>query len=181
MSNPFLGEIRMFAGGFAPSQWAFCNGQTMNINQNQALFALIGVTYGGDGVQTFLLPNLQGRLPIGQGQGVGLTNRVLGTPDGVESVTLQTANLPTHNHTFAASTVAAAINVIGPTVLPGTITTPPAGHFYVQNTGAKAPTFGMLNAQSVGGAGNGLPHGNMMPSLCISFIISLAGIFPSRN
>ena len=181
MTSPYLGEIRMFAGGFAPSHWAFCNGQTMSISQNQALFSVIGTTYGGDGISTFLLPNLQGRLAIGQGQGVGLTNRVLGVPGGTETVTLLTTNLPSHNHPLAASTVAANVNDIGNTVLPGKVTTPATGHFYVHNTGAPSPVMGTLKPLSVAGAGQGTAHDNQMPSLCVSFIISLNGIFPSRN
>jgi microcystin-dependent protein len=180
MAEPFVGEIRMFGGDYPPLNWAFCNGQTLSISANQALFTLIGTTYGGDGVRTFALPNLQGRLPIGQGQGPGLTNRLIGTPDGQEQVLLATSNLPSHNHTLSASTVAANGTTISTSVLPGKVTTPADGHFYTQNTGSPAPTFGSLNLRTVAANGGGLPHSNLMPSLCVSFIIALSGLFPSR-
>jgi microcystin-dependent protein len=180
MSDFFLGEIRMFGGNYAPSQWAFCNGQTMNISQYQALFALIGTTFGGNGVQTFALPNLQGRLAVGQGQGLGLTNRLLGQSGGEENVTLLTTNLPQHIHTLNASTVNVSTSVISNTVLPGTFTA--GNNFYTKNDGSTpAPIPKNLVAGSTTMTGSGQPHSNLMPTLCVSFIIALYGIFPSRN
>lgn len=177
MSDNFIGEIRLFAGNFAPANWALCNGQTLSIQQNTALFSLIGTTYGGDGVTNFNLPNLQGRVPVGEGQGPGLSNRIIGMAAGVEQVTLATANLPLHTHTLSASSAAATAFKVDNS-LPGTVS---ASHFYVNNTGTPAPTFGNLNPQSVSPAGANLPHSNLMPTLCLSFIIALSGIYPSRS
>ena len=103
MTQPYVGEIRMFGGNFAPSNWAFCNGQTLAISQYQVLFTLIGTTYGGNGTTTFNLPNLQGQLAVGMGQGGGLSNYALGQMGGVESVTLTTSTMPSHNHLLDAS------------------------------------------------------------------------------
>ena len=177
MSDPFVGEIRMFGGNFAPKGWAFCNGQTLAINQNQALFSLIGTYYGGDGVSNFQLPNLQSSLPMGQGNGNGLTPRVVGETGGEANVTLTTPSLPNHTHTFSASGSPASTTTIANN-LPATLAN---GTFYTHNSGSPAPTFGNLQQQSVVLAGSGQPHGNLMPSLCVTFIIALQGIFPSRN
>jgi microcystin-dependent protein len=180
MSNQYLGEIRMFGGNFAIKNWALCNGQTMSIQQNAALFSLLGTTFGGNGSTTFLLPDLQCRLPVGQGTGPGLTTRVIGENAGTENVTLTLQNLPMHNHMFNATTGNATFQNISNTELPGKIVTPATGHFYTINTGTPAPTMGSLNSQSIGFSGNGQPHPNLMPSLCVSFIIALLGIYPSR-
>src|SRR5579863_4237911 len=110
MTQPYVGEVRMFGGNFAPSNWAFCNGQTMSISQYQVLFTLIGTTYGGDGQTTFNLPNLQGRLGVGMGQGGGLSNYVLGQSAGVEAVTLTTTTMAAHNHPLMASQTTATLN-----------------------------------------------------------------------
>src|SRR3954447_15423241 len=110
MSQPFIGEIRMFAGTFAPAGWALCQGQPMSISENDALFTLIGTTYGGDGQNTFNLPDLQGRIPLHHGQGAGLQNYIMGEAAGVESVTLTTNQIPTHTHAYAASTAAGTDN-----------------------------------------------------------------------
>lgn len=179
MSNQYLGEVRMFAGNFAPSGWALCNGQTLNISQYTALFALLGTTFGGNGVSTFQLPNLQGRLPLGQGQGLGLSNYIVGQNSGTENVSLSTTNLPQHNHALNASQTTANQANIANTLLPGKM--PGTGKFYTVNTGTPPPTFGTLNAQTVGQTGGNNPHPNLMPSLCVSFIIAMVGIFPSRN
>jgi microcystin-dependent protein len=173
MSDPFIGEIRMFGGNFAPVGWAFCNGQTVPISENEALFALIGTTYGGDRVTTFNLPNLQSRVPIHQGQGPGLSNYVMGQVAGVEQVTLTTSNLPAHTHGVTGDSATGTANG-------------PAGNVWANSTGAKqftpsAPNTTM-NPAAIGGApGSGQPHDNMVPFLAVSFIISLFGIFPSRN
>lgn len=181
MSDQYIGEIRMFGGNFAISQWALCNGQTMAITQNQALFAIIGTTFGGNGVNTFNLPDLRGRLPVGQGQGPALSNRVMGESAGTETVALLTQNLPTHNHSLNASSSNATANTIANNLLPGKIVTPSTGHFYTVNVGSPPPTLGNLNPQSAGMSGGNLPHNNLMPALCVTFIIALYGIFPSRN
>jgi microcystin-dependent protein len=180
MSEPFIGEIRMFGGAFAPYNWALCNGQTLAIAQNEALFTLIGTTFGGDGVQTFRLPDLQGRLPIGSGQGRGLSNRVLGESDGVERVTLTAAAMPAHNHAVNASTVGATASALSGRLLPGVVSSP--SHFYVVDDGTTpAPGVRSLPATTIATQGQGHSHDNLMPSLCVSFIISLYGIYPSRN
>ena len=173
MSNPFVGEIRMFGGNFPPVGWAFCNGQVLAISQNSVLFALIGTTYGGDGVTTFNLPDLRSRVPISDGQGSGLSNYVIGQNGGVEQVTLNTSNLPAHSHSVASDS--------------GTGTaTSPAGNVWANSVGAKQFTAAgsntTLNPGAIGlSPGSSLPHENMVPILAVSFIISLFGIFPSRN
>ena len=174
MSNPFIGEIRMFGGTFAPVGWAFCNGQILPISQYDALFALIGTTYGGDGQQTFALPNLQGRVPISDGQGSGLSNYIIGQTGGVDQVTLPTSNLPAHSHTVQGDAATGTANG-------------PAGNVWANSTGAKqfvapAGSNTTMNSGAIGSApGSGQPHDNMQPFLAVSFIISLFGIFPSRN
>jgi microcystin-dependent protein len=180
MSTPFIGEIRMFGGNYAPRNWALCNGQIIGIAQNQALFSLIGTTFGGDGVSTFRLPDLEGRLPIGEGQGPGMSPRVVGESAGAETVTLTQATIPAHTHMLVASNAPADVSEIGSSTLPGAVTAP--AHFYTVNDGTTPPpTPGFLAAGSVGLSGGNQPHSNLMPSLCMSFIISLAGVYPSRN
>lgn len=172
MSTPFLGEIRMFAGNFAPRGFALCNGQVMSIAQNSALFALLGTTYGGDGVQTFALPNLQSRVPISQGQGSGLSNRTIGEALGVEAVTLTPNQIPDHPHSQVASTNAATA-ASGPSGAPAASTTT---SFY--GSGAADLT---MAATAVGSTGGSQPHNNLAPYLALNFIIAVEGIFPSRN
>jgi microcystin-dependent protein len=180
MATPFIGEIRMFGGNFAPTNWALCNGQLLGIAQNQALFTLIGTTFGGNGVSTFQLPNLQGRLAVGQGTGPGLSNRVIGQMSGEENVTLTQSTIPNHGHALMASTANASTANIGSTVLPGVVASP--GHFYAVNDGTSPPPLaGTLPAGSVGVTGGNLPHSNLMPTLCLTFIIALYGVYPSRN
>ena len=172
MSNPFIGEIRMFGGNFAPVNWAFCNGQLVPISQNDALFALIGTTYGGDGQNTFQLPDLRSRVPIHQGQGPGLSNNVIGQTGGVEQVTVTTPQLATHTHVAAADGGTGTANS-------------PAGNVWASSTGAiqftTAGSNTTMSASSVGAAGGNQPHDNMIPFLTVSFIIALYGVFPSRN
>jgi microcystin-dependent protein len=171
MSQPYIGEIRMFGGSFAPAGWAFCDGQLMPISENDALFNLIGTTYGGDGQETFGIPDLQGRIPMHSGQGPGISqNYQIGEKAGAESVTLSTQQIPIHNHGWLASndpsnSLLPASNVVS---TPLNITPYFAGN-------ASVP----LNAQSLQPVGGSQPHDNMMPFLCVSFIISLFGIFPS--
>ena len=171
MSSPYIGEIRMFGGNFAPVGWAFCNGATIPISQNETLFNLIGTTYGGDGQNTFDLPDLQGRLPIHMGQGPGISqNYVQGESAGVESVTLTTQQIPQHNHAFVASQVdATAAGPVGALFA----TAVQAKLFYA---GTVDSAFGNQTVQSVGG---NQPHENIMPTLCVSFILSLFGIYPT--
>ncbi len=179
MVTPFLGEVRNFGGDYAPRNWALCNGQLLSIQQNTALFSLLGTTFGGNGVTTFALPNLQGTLAISQGQGPGLTPRTLGEVGGTEAVTLLQGNLPIHNHMLNATTQAAGVGtVIASNTLPGTIASP--GHLYI-NPGSPTPIPEVLPAIACGIAGQSLPHDNIMPCLVITFIIALAGIFPTRN
>jgi microcystin-dependent protein len=186
MSNAFLGQITMFGGNYAPRGTALCNGQIMNISQNQALFSLLGTTYGGDGSSTFALPNLQSRLPIHQGQGPGLSSYSLGQSGGSQNVTLDQSTTPTHTHTLSGTTATATTATISNTVLPGqpTVATAPAAPaFYAFQGSPPLPTLvpHPMAAGACGTAGGSQPHTNLMPSLCITFIIFLQGIFPSRN
>jgi len=172
MGEPYIGEIRMFGGNFAPAGWAFCNGALMPISENDALFTLIGTTYGGDGQETFALPNLQGRVPIHAGQGPGISQSyVLGEMGGVESVTLTVQQIPNHNHAMMASNA----NGQQPQPTNGFLALTNPGFPYVANS----QPFKQLNANSVGPIGGSQPHENMGPFLAINFIISLFGIFPS--
>jgi len=182
MGTPYLGQISMFGGNFAPSGWALCNGQTLNISQYTALYALLGTTYGGDGVSTFLLPNLQSRLPIHQGQGGGLSNYVLGQAAGVANVTIDNSTMPTHAHSLNATTAVATTGTIGSSVIPAQPTGSKGPLFYAAPTQGQPPLTPQQMATGVCGVGGGSqPHNNMMPSLCISFIIALVGVFPSRS
>jgi microcystin-dependent protein len=174
MAEPFIGEIKVFAGNFAPAGWAFCNGQLMAISQNDALFALLGTTYGGDGQSTFALPNLQGRALIHQGQGPGLSPYVEGQTGGAEAVALIQAQLPSHTHSIVGTTAGATAPNPGPTV--AMAATPTGEPIYGS---AMGPVN--LSPQAVTGAGSDLPHENHQPFLAISYIIALFGVFPSRN
>jgi microcystin-dependent protein len=176
MSQPYIGEIRMFPGTFAPLDWAFCNGQLVPINQNQALFALLGTTYGGDGVQTFGLPDLQGRVPVHFGQGPGLSALNVGDKGGVESVALTVNQTPNHGHAWTAM---GAAGTADKEKLPGG---------YLANGSLPVydgtPTPGQttpLDPSMVGAVGGNQPHSNMGPYLAINFIMALFGIFPSRS
>jgi microcystin-dependent protein len=175
----FLGEIRLFAGNFPPRGWAFCDGALMAIAQNDALFALLGTTYGGDGQSTFALPDLRGRVPLHQGSLAG-NNYVIGQRAGVESVTLTPDQLPAHNHSASASTApppptGSGINLTGPgAYVPAA---PAKPRFYAP---AGSGTVAM-SPQAIQPAGGNQPHDNMAPFLAVSFIIALEGIFPSQN
>lgn len=171
MSQPFIGEIRMFAGNFAPVGWAFCNGAIIPIDQNDALFNLIGTTYGGDGQTTFALPNLQSRVPVHVGPGFAL-----GQAAGVETVTLTTSQIPAHSHVPRCSDSGTAPpNVAAPT---GNVwTTSTLGAF---QTSATTPTLAM-DPGAIGSSGGSQPHDNMIPFLVINFILSLFGVFPSQS
>jgi microcystin-dependent protein len=177
MSDPFLGEIRIFGGNFAPNDWAFCNGQIMSIAQNNALFSLLGTIYGGDGIQTFALPDLRGRVPLSFGQGPGLSSYSQGEASGTETVTLISTQMPSHIHALNASGVSAEqpspLNNTLAVVNDGTRTSY-NGYTATAPTGAMAPT-------SIGTSGGNQPHPNMQPYLCVNFIIALQGIYPSRS
>ena len=165
MAQPYVGEIRIFAGNFAPAGWMFCEGQLLPISQNDTLFQLIGTTYGGDGQNTFALPDLRGRLPVHFGNSF-----ILAQTGGVETVTLTAAQIPAHSHGFLASADQANSPNPGAHVLAETISTTP--YFAGPPAVALAP-------QSIANTGGSQPHDNMQPYLCVSFIISLFGIFPS--
>ena len=177
MSEPFIGEIRMFAGNFPPRGWQFCQGQLLSIAQNTALFSILGTTYGGNGQTTFALPDLRGRYPMQPGQGPGLSPRTLGEQGGSETVTLLTNQMPAHTHSHVAS------GAQGDQVTP-------EGHFNAvlvdPNTQTPLNLYGgtpstTMNPASIGAAGGSQPHNNMSPFLCVNFIIALEGIYPSRN
>lgn len=172
MSSPYVGEIRMFAGNFAPAGWAFCSGQTLPISENDVLFQLIGTTYGGDGQETFNLPNLQSRVPIHMGTGSTGTTYQIGEAAGVESVTLSTQQIPVHTHPLLGSTTIANNAVPTGNVLGQTNT------FDGYQTSDAAAA---MAAQSIGPVGGSQPHENMQPFLVINFIISLFGRFPSQT
>lgn len=172
MSEPFVGEIRMFAGNFAPRGWALCDGQLLAVSQNDALFSLLGTIYGGDGRTTFGLPDLRGRLPIHAGTGPGLSPRRLGAKFGTEEETITVNQLPSHTHPFQASQDLA--DQADPTNhLPGNS---PSIDLY-RETAPTAP----LDPGVVTGVGGSQSHLNLMPFLCVHFIIALFGIYPSRH
>jgi microcystin-dependent protein len=174
MSTPFVGEIRMFGGNFAPSGWAFCSGQIVSIAENEVLFNLIGTTYGGDGQTTFALPDLRGRLPVHLGTALGSTF-VLGQAAGVEQVTLTTNQIPSHTHPLIATSNQATGSTPSASVLPGRTalaTTTPYG--------SDAPIISM-SPSAISTVGGSQPHSNVQPFLCINFIISLFGVFPSPS
>lgn len=174
MSNPYLGEIRMFAGNFAPKGWALCNGQLVLITQNQALFAILGTTYGGDGMTNFGLPDFRGRVAVSQGQAPGYANYTMGEKAGQESVTLLSNQLPQHTHLINA------VNIGGNQALP-------TGNFpAVESTGtslnySSGPSNTTLNPTTVAMAGGSQPVSVLQPLQVVSFIIALEGIFPSRS
>lgn len=172
--EPYIGDIRMFAAAFSPVNYAFCNGQALAIVDNQALYALIATTYGGDGVNSFNLPGLQSRIPvhIGKMPNGGAIDWTLGMASGTESVSLTTEQIPEHTHPFVVSsaepsTTTASNNSIA------------KGRHYVDSS--RNPTIGSLYSQVLQPVGNNLPHNNMMPILGINFIIALNGVFPNRN
>jgi microcystin-dependent protein len=168
MAQPFIGEIRMFAGNFAPAGWMLCNGQLLPISENDALFVVLGTTYGGDGEETFALPNLQSRIPIHQGTGPDGVNYQLGEAAGTESVTLTTQQIPNHTHPWLASSA----NANNPEPIGG-VPAVAQGDLY---TSSISP---IAMAQSVSPAGGSQPHDNTQPFLVINYIISLFGLFPS--
>jgi microcystin-dependent protein len=176
MSQPYVGEIRMFGGNFAPQGWAFCSGQLMAISENETLFQLIGTTYGGDGQTTFGLPDLRSRVPLHMGTFQG-TPFQIGQNGGQETVTLTTQQMATHNHQLNATSTGqtnAPANAI-----PAVATSVQAGQMQTYGIPASSPTT--LVAATLGNAGGNQPHENLQPYLTVTFIISLFGIFPSPN
>ena len=171
MAQPFVGEIRMFAGNFAPAGWMFCNGALLPISENDVLFQLIGTTYGGDGQQTFALPDLRSRVPLHIGTGTGLSSYTLGESGGVESVTLTNQQIPIHTHVPMGSNSGSAET--------------PANNFWGNTATGKpygvTPPNVIMNAQTIGVTGGSQPHDNMIPFLGINYIISLFGVYPSPN
>jgi microcystin-dependent protein len=167
MAQPYVGEIRMFAGNFAPAGWMFCEGQLLPISETETLFQLIGTTYGGDGESTFALPDLRGRIPVHQGN-----NAVLAETGGAEEITLTVQQIPTHSHPLLGSTALASTNS-------------PTNNVFAQSTGATIFPYGTdqppttLSPSTLGSVGGSQPHTNFQPYLCVDFIISLFGIFPS--
>ena len=169
MAQPYVGEIRMFAGNFAPAGWMFCEGQLLPISENETLFQLIGTTYGGDGESTFALPDLRGRIPIHQGTSGGSTY-IMAETGGAEEITLTVNQIAAHNHSFLASS-----NTATQTTPSGTVLGNPT---VIDLYRAGSAGSGMAS-QSVGSVGGSQPHTNFQPYLCVDFIISLFGIFPS--
>lgn len=165
MAQPYIGEIRMFAGTFAPAGWEFCEGQVLSIAEYFFLFEVIGTTYGGDGVETFALPDLRGRIPIHQGNSF-----IVGEMDGVETVTLTSNQIPAHTHALLASPQSATETTPSSTVVPAS----PAPTVYSPRT-----PITTLSPIMVGVMGGNQPHNNLQPYLCINFIISLYGLVPS--
>lgn len=170
MAQPYVGEIRMFAGNFAPAGWMFCEGQLLPISEYETLFNLIGTTYGGDGQSTFALPDLRGRVPIHFGNGFTLAET-----GGVETVTLTVSQIPAHSHAFLATRNPTSGTAPSPSVTLG-ITSAST----ITPYGTDAPTTS-LNPNSVSSTGGSQPHNNFQPYLCVDFIISLFGIFPSQT
>jgi microcystin-dependent protein len=171
MSDPFLAEIRIFAGNFAPVQWATCDGQLLAISQNAALFSLLGTNYGGDGIRTFQLPNFKSTAPVAAGSGTGLTPRVVGEQAGETSVTLTMAEMPTHNHPMMAH--GAGLGQFGP----------PTGAALAQFGSIYAPpgTASQMAPEAISIVGGSVAHNNVQPFLMLTFIIALAGVFPPRQ
>lgn len=171
MADPFLGQISLFTFGFAPKGWAFCNGQILSIAQNQALFSLLGTTYGGNGVTTFALPNLQGRAAVSSGQGPGLSSYTLGQVGGEAAHTLVPAEIPPHTHGAATASDTTQMS--------------PQANYWARNTGGNAiysaASTGTMSANAVGAAGGNQPHQNMQPHLALNFCIALQGVYPARN
>ena len=178
MSQPYLGEIRMFGGNFAPKNNAFCAGQLISIQQNSALFSLLGTYYGGNGTTTFALPDLRGRVPVCMGQGTGLSNYTIGQAAGTESITLNVNQMPMHNHMVVANTAPATLPTPGGN-MPSSLAAPLHGFWVAPDKATGTPV--QMDPNSLGMTGNSLAHENRMPILAITMIIALSGIFPSRN
>lgn len=175
MSTPFVGEIRMLGFGRTPTGWQACDGSLLPISQYDVLFSLLGTTYGGDGQNTFAVPDLRGRLPVHQGQGQGLSNRVIGEIAGTETVTLLPQQMPAHTHTLMATTSAATTVTPGTSLLPGTV----SGDTFYVNT-ITGNTAAPLSAQMIAASGGSQPHDNTMPTLTVQYCIATDGIYPQQ-
>jgi len=173
MAQPYVGEIRIFAGNFAPAGWMFCDGQLLPISENTVLFQLIGTTYGGDGQSTFALPDLRGRVPLHQGQGPGTSNRILAENGGTETVTLTTQQIPIHTHPATCSSGGGT-----PSSDPNNATWAAGDVNMYSNAATTGNVGGGLPSAITGGS---QPHDNLAPFLCVNYIISLFGIFPSQT
>ncbi len=173
MSDPYLGQITMMANNFAPKGYAYCNGTLLAIKGNESLFSLLGTTWGGNGTTNFALPEMRGRVPMGQGSGPGLTHRHLGQGFGVEQVTLNINQLPSHPHDLNASA-----NPTDVSSAQGAVVSTANRAMYGPSA---APPDYALDPGSIGRAGGGRSHTNMMPYLCVGFVIALQGVYPSRN
>lgn len=176
MSEPFIGEVIMFAGNFAPRGWAFCAGQLLSIAQNTALFSILGTTYGGNGQTTFALPDLRGRVPVGTGQGPGLTSITLGEMSGTETVTLLTTQMPAHTHT-ATGSIKASTAAANDTLPTGNYPSDGGAYQSASDTNMNASGLNI----TVGISGNSQPVPIRNPYLGMNYIIAIEGIFPSRN
>ncbi|MCC5943029.1 MAG: phage tail protein [Balneolaceae bacterium] len=171
-AEPFLGQMMLFAGNFAPRGWALCDGQLLPISQNTALFSILGTTYGGDGMSTFALPDLRGRVPLHSGQGPGLTNRSLGQAFGSETNTITVNQMPPHSHTLRAATVPGSSNTPEGNV-------PAVNRDGILHYGSTADTN--MGSGGMTSTGGGQPMDNIQPSLAINYCIALQGVFPSRD
>lgn len=176
MTEPFMGEIRMFGFERIPVGWVTCDGRLLSINENPALYALLGVTYGGDGVNQFGVPDLRGRVPLHQGTGPGLTTRTLGQQAGAETVTLTPPQMPAHTHTLVLTSAAASVDAPSTAALPGAV----VGDTYYVNKVDGATPAGM-NAAAVSSSGGNLPHENCMPTLTVQYCIAVNGLYPSQQ
>lgn len=174
MANPYLGDIRMMAANFAPRNYAFCNGILLAITENQSLFSLLGTMYGGNGITTFGLPDMRGRIPVGAGQGPGLTNRIQGSRYGLDYVTLNDSQMPVHNHELIVSNDDATSSNVAGRVLAST-------KHYMPQAGVDSGQSGTLRDDMIDTNGGGWYHDNMMPFQCLSFIIAMNGVYPPRN
>jgi microcystin-dependent protein len=175
MSSPFVAEIRIFAGNFAPTGWATCDGQLMPISQNTALFSLLGTTYGGDGKSTFALPNLQGSAPMMWGQGPGLTDRFIGEQGGEPNVTLLQTEIPAHTHQAVGNSAGGANNSPANATWASMSVLRQAQNIYSASAGS------IMSPLAGGIAGASFPHNNMHPYLVLTFIIAMQGVFPPRS
>ena len=175
MADPFVAEIRMFGGNFAPTGWATCDGQLLPISQNTALFSLLGTFYGGDGKSTFALPNLQGSSPLGQGQGAGLSDYVVGQQGGSQVVTLLQSEIPVHTHALRGNFNAGDVNDPAPD---RSLARAGTGLLYQSDTSTNLTG---MSQQALSIVGSSQPHNNMSPYLAVTFIIAMQGVFPPRS
>ena len=179
MVDSYLGEIRLFSGKSIPANWALCDGRLLNITSNEALYSLIGITYGGDGRTTFGLPDLRGRVPISQGQGPGLTARTLGANGGEEQVGLSEANTPAHTHILQTAGTDATTPTFGPNVVFANATPPTV--LYINDGATPVPIVQNPNPDTIStGGGQGRPHANVMPTMALNYIIALIGMYPAK-